>query len=733
MPHRLSLCLALVLATSSCEATRRAHPSADSQLKLSRVVLYRNGVAYFERSGVVDGDRLTLKVRKDQINDLLKSLTLIDKSSGKTVSVSIPLDPRAWQDAALAMLMPGRGQLAQVLDALRGTEIAVETAARRVRGRIVLVERTTRELQKRDAPDSVEDHKLTLLDGDTFQIVLLSEVQSLKLRDGDLIMHLDRHLDASAGEGMFQQVDVVAKFADGGAHDLAVSYVAQAPLWKPTYRLVLAEDGSGKALLQAWAVVSNVSGENWNDVSLSLTSGAPLAFRYDLHTPQDVPRPDLTQSAVDKHAEVAFGESTLGAQAMAPGAPPPAAPPAPSMPEAEAELADELPEEAAADKAEADDHRKRGSAAAPSRARKPQPKGAPTGVTLPALAAQQPTAATAKRVAGLTRFDIAQTVSLPDGSASMVQLLNQLVPGEQTFLYRPGGSGQGYELNPYRVVRFQNDTEFVLEPGPISIYAGGSFVGEGLSEAVASRDRATIPFAAEPSISVRSDVEASGAELKITKIVRGVVEVESFQRVKTTWRVEAKPQPQPQRVLVRQPRASGAFELISPPKDTEILPDAYFIPVLVPANAAGASLEVVEQTPSKLSLDIWHDRMPELLQQLLAAPDLSPQARAALEPIIELRQAIGRIDSELDGLSAQQAQLDQRANEERQNLWAIQKDPNAATLRKRLSQRLEQLTQQAAEVGRAIVERSSQRMERKIALEDRLRELELNPRTPRAP
>ena len=728
MPHRLcSLCLIIALAAPGCEAARNAHATTESQLKLSRVVLYRNGVAYFERSGVVDGDRLALKVRKDQINDLLKSLTLIDKSSGKTVSVSIPLDPKVWQDAALSMLMPGRGQLSQVLDALRGTEVSVETAARRVRGRIVMVERSEREPTPRReglAPSApVEDHKLSLLDGDTLHVVLLSELQSIRLRDGDLIMQLDRHLDASAGEGMFQQVEVVAHFVDEGAHDLAVSYVAQAPLWKPTYRLVLADDGSGKALLQAWAVVSNVSGENWDEVSLSLTSGAPLAFRYDLHTPQEVPRPDLTQSGVDKHAQVAFGETSLAPQAA------PQPPPAVLAESAPSASAPYEREEAAMDQAEdaADEslkERKRSAGAA----RKPSAKAAPSApaMTLSALMAQQPTAASAKRIAGLTRFDIAQSVSLPDGSASMVQLVNQLVPGEQTFLYKPGGSGQGYESNPYRVVRFQNDTDFVLEPGPISIYAGGSFVGEGLSEAIASRDRATIPFAAEPSISVHYDTQASGAELKVTKVVRGVVEVESFQRIETTWRVEAKPSPQPQRVLVRQPRAGGAFELVQPPKDTELLPDAYFIPVVVEPHQNSASLKILEQTPSKLSLSIWDDKVPELLGQLLAAPDLSKETRAKLEPIIELRQAIGRIDTELAGLNAQQAELDQRANEERQNLWAIQKDPNAAGLRKRLSQRLEQLTQQASELGRAIVERSSQRMEKKIALEDRLRELDVS-------
>ena len=102
-------------------------------------------------------------------------------------------------------------------------------------------------------------------------------------------------------------------------------------------------------------------------------------------------------------------------------------------------------------------------------------------MTMDALRSSAAAQARAQQVAGLTRFDLPERVTLPDGSATMVALINQPVKGEQVFVYRPGGSGQGYELNPYRVVRFQNDTDFVLEPGPISIYAGGSFVGEGLS------------------------------------------------------------------------------------------------------------------------------------------------------------------------------------------------------------------------------------------------------------
>lgn len=724
MSTPLRVLLSLLVMSLGCESTRAYQTTSVGALKLSRVVLYRNGVAYFERAGMVDGERLTIKARKDQINDLLKSLTVIDRSSGKTVSVSVPLDPKAWQDAALSMLMPGRGHLAQVLDALRGTMVEVKTSERSVHGRIVLVEPADPSAHGDEEDAPAHDYKLTLLDAGTLQIVQLSSVRSLRLRDGNLIMQLERQLDASSGEGMFQQVDVVVHFADDARHDLAVSYVAQAPLWKPTYRLVLPDDSSGKALLQVWAVVSNVSGENWEGVKLSLTSGAPLAFRYDLHTPEDVERPDLTRSSADKRARVSVGETSFEAVA-APEAPPPAAAYAHEEPEEreQSKDADELSSEADDAPQKKAELRRRSAAPRPSAPALAPGRG--PAIDMAALSALQPIAASAKRIAGLTRFDVAEPLSLRDGSASMVQLVNQLVPGEQTFLYKPGGSGPGYELNPYHVVRFQNDTDFVLEPGPISIYASGSFVGEGLSEAIASHDRATIPFAAEPSIVVRSSRKAQGEAMHITKIVRGVVEVESFQRIQTTWQVEAKPAPSPRRVLVRQPRAASAYNLVNPPSDTEILPDAYYIPVHIPAQQASATVDVFEQTPSSRSLSIWDSEVPGLLQQLLAARDVTPAARAALQPVLDLRQAIGRIDSEVAGLKTQQAELDRRAEQERQNLWAIQKDPNAGALRKKLSDRLSQLANEAAALGRAIVEKSSRRMEQQLALEDKLRDLDL--------
>jgi hypothetical protein len=45
---------------------------------LGRVVIYRNGVAYYERRASLVGDTLSLTVPADRVDDFQKSLTVAD-------------------------------------------------------------------------------------------------------------------------------------------------------------------------------------------------------------------------------------------------------------------------------------------------------------------------------------------------------------------------------------------------------------------------------------------------------------------------------------------------------------------------------------------------------------------------------------------------------------------------------------------------------------------------------
>jgi hypothetical protein len=542
--------LALGLAQAACGGARKPYATTGGALQLSKVVLYRNGVGYFERGGKVDGDALTIRVRKDQVNDLLKSLTVVERKGGRAVSISMPLDPRSWANGAIATLGPGAGSLNEVLDKLRGTYVTLKTSDGKVYGRILLVEAiNTTPNPRADGPDSTEqDYKVTLIDGDRMSVVRLSKVTGVTLHNGDIAVQFQRSLDATAGEGMFQQVDVTIRLAGRKANDLLVSYVVSAPMWKPTYRVVLPETGKGEALLQGWAVVDNTTGEDWRDVKLALTSGAPIAFRYDLHTPRDVMRTDLSSVGSHRRANVSVGEAGYAQPSDQPMPPPPATAVA-ATPPSEVDYTTKSADRKKGKNAPAPTPRPgaqrsggggggyaMGGKAATSPAMdydemaKETEEEMPSAVDAETLARSMSARTKAAAISGLSRYDLGEKLTVPDGTSTMVAIINSKVQGEETFLFRPGGAGQGYEANPYRVIRFKNSTPFALESGPISIYSGGSFVGEGISEPVSAGVAVTIPFAVESSLLVASHLQYGGDEMRLVKITRGVLEIENFAR-----------------------------------------------------------------------------------------------------------------------------------------------------------------------------------------------------------
>src|SRR5205085_7770037 len=81
---------------------------------LGRVVIYRNGVAYYERRATVSSGELTVRVPRDRVDDFLKSLTVVDAGSRQPLPVSIPR--RSDEDGtSLVLKLHVPGQRADVL------------------------------------------------------------------------------------------------------------------------------------------------------------------------------------------------------------------------------------------------------------------------------------------------------------------------------------------------------------------------------------------------------------------------------------------------------------------------------------------------------------------------------------------------------------------------------------------------------------------------------------------
>src|SRR5207248_741258 len=75
---------------------------------LERVVVYRNGVAFYERRATAVDGKLNVRVPRERVDDFLKSLTVVDPRTGHPLAVSIPRTERddgGGRDSYLTMTL----------------------------------------------------------------------------------------------------------------------------------------------------------------------------------------------------------------------------------------------------------------------------------------------------------------------------------------------------------------------------------------------------------------------------------------------------------------------------------------------------------------------------------------------------------------------------------------------------------------------------------------------------
>ena len=111
------------------EIQTRPLPRFHRALPVTRVILYKNGVGYFEHAGQVRGSQdVNVDFTTAQLNDVLKSLTVLDLGKGRIIGVSYnsnaPLERRL---GSLHLPVGENPTTAQFLDALRGARLEVRS------------------------------------------------------------------------------------------------------------------------------------------------------------------------------------------------------------------------------------------------------------------------------------------------------------------------------------------------------------------------------------------------------------------------------------------------------------------------------------------------------------------------------------------------------------------------------------------------------------------------------
>ncbi len=270
-----------------CAFAQGNTPVGDS-LPVKRVVLYKSGVGYFEHLGRVrESQDVTIPFTSGQLNDVLKSLTVLDLNGGRITGVeygsAAPVDRQLGD---LRLPVGEKASLTEFLGALRGARIEVRSGTSTITGRLLSVERKTRT----GGGTTLEVDYLSLItDNGEIRTTELTPAFSVKLLDRGLPAKMDRFLDVVSSGREADVRRMVISTSGTGDRGLFVSYISEVPVWKTTYRIVLSS--KAKPLLQGWAIVDNTVGEDWDKVELSLVAGAPHSFIQNLSQPYYTRRP----------------------------------------------------------------------------------------------------------------------------------------------------------------------------------------------------------------------------------------------------------------------------------------------------------------------------------------------------------------------------------------------------------------------------------------------------------
>lgn len=690
MTSRISIwsaCLAiltLLLAAAGFAGRLPAQPGDGSQKKpessalpIGRVVLFSSGVGYFQREGEVVGDaRIDLAFPTANINDLLKSLVLQDLDGGKVAAVSYDSsDPIEKTLKSFALDLTNNPSLGQLLKQARGEKVEVvlppsATVPGSFSGTIIGIE-TRKVPSGKDA--TVDQEFLNLLTAKGIQSLPLAQVEKLSFLNPTMDNELKRALETLALSHDTQKKSVSLSFSGQGKRNVRVGYVIEHPIWKTSYRLVL--DKEGKPFVQGWAIVENPTDEDWQNVKVTLVSGRPISFKMDLYQPLYMQRPtvepelfaslrpptyDGAMDAKDKAAaarrEGGPGEKMNSGYRMRN---------APQIGRAGAGgLGGGAVLEAPADAAAAE------VAALPGRP--------DADLKLDQGVAS---AATGQALGDFFQYAISQPVSITRKKSAMLPILNENIEGSKVSIYNESVHAK----HPLLGLKLKNSSGLHLMQGPITVFEGNSYAGDARLMDLQPGEERLISYAMDLAAEVNPETKAAPDQLTMAKIVRGVLQVTSKQRLTKTYAIKNRDD-KARKIIVEHP-IQPEWKLAKPEKPAERSRDRYRFEENVPPGET-AKLEVVEEREQPTYIALANFPNEASIRFYLTSDAVTSKVKQALLQAVKLRQSLAELERDRADAEQQVQSLREDQAQARENLKSL---PNTSAAYRRFLEKIDSL------------------------------------------
>jgi hypothetical protein len=656
-------------------AKSSAAPAAPSAIDLPvrKVVLYKNGVGYFEHAGAVSGNqRVTVDFTSAQLNDVLQSLTALDSKGGMIGAVGYNSTmPIAQQLTTLALGLKDYPATLEVYHAIRGQRVEVTGAGAPLTGRLVNVE-FRKETDKNGATS--EDHYFLIVATDTgaLRTAEITDAVSVRMIDPSLQKQFASYLEIVASAQDQQLRHLTLEDRGQGERQLQVSYISEVPVWKSTYRIVFPRDPNGNATVQGWAVVDNTVGVDWNNVQLSLVAGAPQSFIQPLSQPLYTQRPTIpiataAQNAPITHDAAEFDRLEMAARLKAP---PPGLPPASQsvMVTGNSPMAIQTQDMPGAGMVRngANVGVGYGNGYGPGYG------GNSGGGVYRASDVMQAGDVSTNAFDDFFEYALTQPVTIHKNESAMVPILQQDLPTTHITVW------SDTHPTPLRAIWLENTSKLTLDSGSFSIFESGEFAGEGLLDPIHPGEKRLLSYAVDQAVKVRRGDFSQTRTLHRVAVHEGVL-VETTSSVTDTIYTVTNAGDETRAVMVehrRQPRA-------------ELVPSEYPTDAEKPVETTATAYRFRMAVEPHKSVDLHvkeHADIDERVQigtqfgngqYLITIGNYSPELAEKLKPAVDAQTALSDLNSKIDEITEKQKTLADDENRYRENLKAL-KDSTTA-------------------------------------------------------
>jgi hypothetical protein len=701
------------------QTTVPAPADSSARLPIKRVVLYKNGVGYFEHAARVHGTQdLSIDFTTAQLNDVLKSLTAVDLGDGRVSSVRYnsiaPLDERL---KSLRLPFGEQVTQAEYLLALRGARVEVRSGSATASGRLLSVEK----IHKQRSRDDVEDVTAFSIVTDTGEMknFELGAGTSVRIAERELTDEVERYLSL-IGSSRARDVRRMSFTATGsGDRDIFVSYISEVPVWKSTYRILFPEKPGEKPLLQGWAIVDNTIGEDWKDVQLSLVAGAPQSFIQDISQPFYARRPviALPESVMltpqSHEATMEFDRLEQFAQLQQPGA---AAsshattslagivkdPTGAMVSNAQVTVRNEETGVSQVTTTDARGHYRFNDLQAGNSAlfvnspgfqrfnltnvylgigrtneidatlnvgtasETVEVQAAPTMVQtessqIATRSEKQGAEAEGKSAGDFFEYKIKQKITIGKNQSALVPILQAHIEAEKVTLWNPGSA-------PLRALWIKNTSGQVLDAGSFNVLEADTFAGEGVLETIHPDERRLLSYAGDAAVHVKYSDDSSEKPFSRVRIAKGIMLLTKEQRKSNKFTIR-NADTEPRQVIVEYPAEAGWELTPSTPKPEESSESFHRFRVPVDAGkTAELTVESVHPEETRYELtDLDDDEVALLVDQKRMTPTL----QQAFDRILKQKETINELSGQIVRRKNESDQITADQNRIRENMKAL--------------------------------------------------------------